>query len=498
MLFNSHIFLLLFLPAALLLWWQPLPTRARLLLLAGASYVFYAYWDWRFAFLMLGTTVVDYLAGRAIYASQEQKTKQRWLVLSLVFNLGMLAFFKYYDFFAASVNGALHGLGAPNLAPILHVVLPIGISFYIFESVTYTIDIYRGIARPAETFYHYAVFISIFPKLIAGPIIRYTDVEEQYRNLKSSIDWEMMHRGIWFFVFGLAKKLLIADLIAAQINPMFAHYGQLGLVTGWAALLGYTFQIYFDFSAYSDMAVGLGYMLGFQFPQNFNRPYMATSISDFWNRWHMTLSRWLRDYLFIPLGGSRCSVLKTARNLVITMFLGGLWHGANWTFVLWGLYHGALLAGYHGWRTLRQRSGLRVADERLTTGDPRRGPNTQYPIPNTQYLSAHFLSPWASRAFLFLLVALGWVLFRSPNFSAAVLHLRALAGLRGIHGSFEGGNPEQLWLLIGACAAWTVLIPEMWDLRPAPRRRWAVALAAVMIVCIAHLGAESPFLYFQF
>jgi len=467
MLFNSYVFLLVFLPIVLAVWWQPLGTRTRLISLAVASYVFYAYWDWRFAFLMFGTTVVDYVAGNTIDAATDRAQRRRWLILSLCFNLGMLGFFKYFDFFAGSANQVLASLGFRPALPILHVVLPIGISFYIFESLTYTIDIYRRIARPATSFYHYAVFISIFPKLIAGPIIRYTDVEEQYRHLRPRIDWEMMQRGIWFFVFGLGKKLLIADRLARNVDPILLHYDQLGFLNGWAAVLGYTFQLYFDFSAYSDMAVGLGFMLGFRFPQNFNRPYMATSISDFWSRWHMTLTRWLRDYVFLTLGGARGGIWKAGRNLVITMSLGGLWHGANWTFVVWGLYHGVLLAVYQGARAALQGRGLKV-------------------------------SPWLSRAFVFLLVAIGLAIFRSPDIHAGVIHLQALFGLRGFEGSFGPVNAQLLWLYIVFCILWTITVPEMWDMQPAPRRRWAVALAGVTVVCIANLGAESPFLYFQF
>jgi len=466
-LFNSYVFLLLFLPIVLLGWWSIRPTRERLVFLAVASYVFYGYWDWRFAFLMLGTTIVDYVAGKTIYAATDRGARRRWLVLSLVFNLGMLAFFKYFDFFTGSVNAVLEGLGLPGGLPILHVVLPIGISFYIFESLTYTIDIYRGIARPANSFYHYAVFISIFPKLIAGPIIRYTDVEEQYRHLRPCIDWEMMHRGIWFFVFGLVKKLLIADRLARNVDPILAHYDQLGFLSGWAALLGYSFQIYFDFSGYSDMAVGLGYMLGFRFPKNFNRPYIARNVSEFWERWHITLSRWLRDYLFIPLGGSRGSLAKTARNLFVTMFLGGLWHGANWTFVAWGLYHGALLAGYHGARTAWRGRGLRVP-------------------------------AWLCRVSIFLLVTLAWVLFRAPDIHAASVHFQALAGFRGLWGSFAHVSPALLGSYLVLCGLWTVTIPEMWDMDPKPRAVWALVHAVVALVCIANLGVESPFLYFQF
>jgi alginate O-acetyltransferase complex protein AlgI len=466
MLFNSYVFLLVFLPIVLCLWWRPFPTNVRLTLLAASSYVFYAYWDWRFAFLMMGTTLVDYWAGKTIDAAQDPRTRRAWLVISLCFNLGMLGFFKYYDFFAGSLDGALGWLGIPAPLPILHVVLPIGISFYIFESLTYTIDIYRRIAKPANSFYHYMVFISIFPKLIAGPIIRYTDVEAQYRVLPSRIDWDQMQRGIWFLVFGLMKKLLIADRLARNIDPMFAHYDSLALFSGWAAILGYSFQIYFDFSAYSDMAVGLGHMLGFRFPQNFNRPYISLNVSDFWERWHITLSRWLRDYLFIPLGGSRGTMAATARNLFITMFLGGLWHGANWTFVAWGLFHGSMLAAYH--------TGRRTIWSRLE------------------------VPPAVCRVFVFLLVTLAWVFFRAPDIHSAFHHFGALAGLHGIGGGYRTVKPPMIWTLVGFCALWTATVPEIWDMHPTPTRRWAVALATVAIVCLGQLGAESPFLYFQF
>jgi alginate O-acetyltransferase complex protein AlgI len=466
MLFNSYVFLLVFLPIVLFLWWRPFPTNVRLTLLAASSYVFYAYWDWRFAFLMMGTTLVDYWAGKTIDAAEDPGTRRRWLLASLCFNLGMLGFFKYYDFFAGSLATALGWVGIPAPLPILHVVLPIGISFYIFESLTYTIDIYRRIAKPANSFYHYMVFISIFPKLIAGPIIRYTDVEAQYRALPSKIDWDAMQRGIWFFVFGLSKKLLIADRLARNIDPMFAHYDTLALGSGWAAILGYSFQIYFDFSAYSDMAVGLGHMLGFRFPQNFNRPYISMNPSEFWERWHITLSRWLRDYLFIPLGGSRGSMAATARNLFITMFLGGLWHGANWTFVAWGLFHGTLLATYH--------TGRRSIWSRLA------------------------VPPIVCRMFVFLLVTLAWVFFRAPDIHSAFHHFSALAGLHGVGGGYRTVKPPMIWALVGFCALWTATVPEIWDMHPAPTRRWAVALATVAIVCLGQLGAESPFLYFQF
>jgi alginate O-acetyltransferase complex protein AlgI len=468
MLFNSTVFVLAFLPAVLFFWWRPLPTPARLLLLTAASYFFYCWWDWRFAFLMLGTTLVDYVAGRAIAGSAEPRTRKRWLLLSLVYNLGILAFFKYYDFFAASLNDAARVLGVQGgLLHVLHLVLPIGISFYLFESISYTVDIYRGRVRPAESLLHYALFISIFPKLIAGPIIRYADVEEQYRALSARLDPALLQRGIFFFVIGLTKKVLLADRLAAQVDPLFARQAGLGLLDGWGALLGFSLQLYLDFSAYSDMAVGLGLMLGFRFPQNFDRPYLAASISEFWSRWHMTLSRWLRDYLFIPLGGSREGPWKTVRNVLVVMLLGGLWHGASWTFVLWGLYHGLLLGAGHAARAW----------------------------PGARRLAWPAL---ASRAWVFLLVTLGWLLFRSESLPGAAQHLAALAGMHGWWNDRILENPNKLAATITLGGVWVAFVPEVWSVKLAPRRRWAVLLALLAVVCISQFDRASPFLYYQF
>jgi alginate O-acetyltransferase complex protein AlgI len=462
MLFNSYAFLLAFLPVALAGWWLIRGTPWRLAWLCGMSYLFYGYWDWRFVPLMAGTTLVDYFAGRAIAASTSRPRRTGLLVLSLTFNLGLLAFFKYAGFAARSLNSLAALVGQPGLLPVLDLLLPLGISFYIFESVSYTIDIYRGEAKPARSLLHYALFISIFPKLIAGPIIRYTDVEEQYRHLPEAPRHEQIWNGVLFCVIGMVKKVLIADSIAARIDPVLNAGAPGTLAMGWLTLAGYTLQIYFDFSGYSDMAVGLGFLLGFRFPQNFDRPYLARNISEFWSRWHMTLSRWLRDYLFIPLGGSHGGAALTVRNLFLTMFLGGLWHGASGMFVLWGLYHGALLAAYH-------------ATRRLTTV---------------------VLPAWLCRAAVCLAVAIGWVPFRSPDHQFAAAWYHSLVRFDAL------GSPTALGsafpLLLGLGAAWVLWVPEPWSMSLPPKRRVAVALATALTLCILHLGRQSPFLYFQF
>jgi alginate O-acetyltransferase complex protein AlgI len=345
LLFNSYDFVFLFFPIVFAVYWG-VTTRnrtARLLCLTLASYYFYAYWNYKFLALIIASTAIDYFVGPQIYAAQNPTARRAWLSVSLVSNLGGLAFFKYYNFATDSVNGLSALLGGGGLMPVLNIALPIGISFTAFESLSYTIDLYRGTVKPAKGFLALACFVAVFPRMIAGPIIRYAPFAPQMeRDPRTRDRFDDAVTGIYFFVVGLAKKVLVADVIASYINPQLFgdQYLALGLIGSWGVMLGYTFQLFFDFSGYSDMAVGLGKLLGFDLPQNFNSPYKATSIADFWQRWHITLSRWLRDYLYIPLGGSRVSQLATLRNLAITMVLGGLWHGANWTFVIWGAYHG--------------------------------------------------------------------------------------------------------------------------------------------------------------
>ena len=461
MLFNSYIFVFVFLPLALLGWWQLRHTKARLVFLTLASYLFYAWWDWRFLPLMIASTTVDYIAGQHIAGSEEPRTRKLWLVCSLSFNLTVLGFFKYYGFFARSVNAVAEQAGVIGFAPVLNIILPIGISFYTFNSMSYTIDIYRRIVRPAKSVLHFSTFVAMFPHLIAGPIVRYADIEDQFNDLKSRLPWHQASVGIYFFVMGMAKKLLIADQLAPQVNAYFAGPQGQGMGAAWIGALGYTFQLYFDFSGYSDMAVGLAHLLGIQFPQNFNSPYKAENIADFWRRWHMSLSTWLRDYLFIPLGGSRGSTLATARNLFITMFLGGLWHGANWTFVVWGLYHGVLLAGYH----LARKRGL---------------------VPGSAALS---------RALTFLAAVVGWVFFRSETLPKAGRILYAMVGGEGL------GSPHvthYYLALIALAAAISFFSPNTWEIRLEPKPRYAYLLALLLLFAILLLEKESPFLYFQF
>jgi alginate O-acetyltransferase complex protein AlgI len=465
-LFNSYAFALVFLPVVLAGWWGLRRGGERLAFLTLASYVFYAWWDFRFVPLMVLSTSADYFAGRAIASSRSASRRTVLLVLLLVFNLGLLAVFKYYDFFVGSLEGIARLLGYDPTWPLLRVALPVGISFYTFNSISYTIDIYRGRLSPARSFLEFSAFVAMFPHLVAGPIVRYADMGEQFQDLPHRPRAAEWVTGLWMFGLGLAKKVLIADMVArGVVDPLWQHAGSLDAAEAWLAALGYSVQIYFDFSGYSDMAVGLAFLLGFRFPQNFDSPYQSESISDFWRRWHMSLSFWLRDYLYIPLGGSRCTALLAARNLMLTMLLGGLWHGAAWTFVAWGAYHGVLLAG-HAW--LRRRGW----------------------VPGARPLAV---------AATFLSVLVGWVFFRSQSLGEALRFLGTMSGIR----QAEGGNlylVESPWTiaLMGGALAIVFLAPNSWEFRLPRTRLAAVLLALLVVVCLLRFAQPTPFLYFQF
>ncbi|MCE5272621.1 MBOAT family protein [bacterium] len=451
----------------LLFWWSIEKTRLRLLLLTVGSFIFYGYWDWRFTFLMLFSSMIDYVAGRQIFAARDRLVVRRfWFVAAMCANLSLLGFFKYYDFAVRSLNSLSVMSGGEPLLSLMNIILPVGISFYTFQSMSYTIDIYRGEIDPVDDFLTFACFVSMFPQLVAGPIVRFSEIEAQLRSIPKRLDRDYAKLGLYFFACGLVKKIFFADMVAEKIDPLLAQYWNLGFFGSWSAMLGYAFQIYFDFSGYSDMAVGLGYMLGFRFPMNFNSPYKAENISDFWNRWHITLSHWLRDYLYIPLGGNRHGRLATLRNLSITMFLGGLWHGAAWTFVIWGLYHGLLLICHN----LMRAAGLTSRSRAF------------------------------NRVFTFVCVLVGWVFFRSVSFGMAWQVLKSMTGLNG----FEPLDlvRHQLGLrliaMLGFMLVWVWRAPNTWEIEFKKIRIPAFIPALALVLCVLWLDKESPFLYFQF
>tara|TARA_R110002111_G_scaffold144910_2_gene211311 strand:- start:181114 stop:182514 length:1401 start_codon:yes stop_codon:yes gene_type:complete len=466
MLFNSYIFVLAFLPIVLLIWWSPvLNTRFRLISLVLASYTFYGWWDARFVALLFVSTVIDFKCGQLIHESVQKKRRLFWLIISLISNLGILGFFKYSGFFTRSINSLTAFIAGGGEIPVPDVILPAGISFYTFQTMSFSIDVYRRQARPTESFWHFAAYVSMFPQLIAGPIVRYTEIETQLRSIPDKIVHTQFSRGIYFFVAGMVQKVLLADLIAAAFEPLLENYQSLAFAGSWFCMLGYSCQLYFDFAGYSNMAVGLGLMLGFTFPQNFNSPYQARNISDFWRRWHMTLSNWLRDYLFKPLGGSQEGHFRTIRNLVVVMFLGGLWHGANWTFVVWGLYHGALLAAYFAIRSWKKIE----------------------------------LPSLVGQVTTFLFVLVGWVIFRSSDMEMCGNILASMIGLHGLYGSPEDWVVIQHSLPLLICLLIIVFcLPNTWNWNFKPRWQTAVMFGSLFTLCVIRFSAESPFLYFQF
>lgn len=342
MLFNSTIFLFLFLPISLTLYYVVKNRTYRNVVLFIVNIIFYAFGEPIYILLLFASITFNYFFGLLIHKSAERANRKKaFLIISVIVNLLLLVFFKYLMMIQDAIN-AFIGLCNGNQFEPLKIALPIGISFYTFQSLSYIIDIYKGTVEPQKNYINYGVYIAFFPQLIAGPIVRYSDVNFQLTNRVESV--EKFAEGIRTFIVGLAQKAILANYLAVITDNIFnSNVSAIGAGDAWIGILSYTLQIYFDFAGYSLMAIGLAKMFGFDFPQNFNRPYLATSIKDFWRRWHITLSSWLRDYLYIPLGGNRKGKARTYLNLIIVFALCGLWHGANWTFVVWGLFHGIFL-----------------------------------------------------------------------------------------------------------------------------------------------------------
>lgn len=316
--------------------------RDRIYLITISSYVFYGFWNSPFVLLLLISTIVDFNIGKLLFKAKDRNQRKLLLLVSLVVNLGMLFFFKYYNLFTETGISLLNLLGINWHLPLINVVLPVGISFYTFQTLSYTIDIYLKKIQPEKNIWNFAAFVSFFPQLVAGPILRAKEFLPQFKKNRS-FSWEIFYQGFFLIVFGLFKKMVIADNLAPFVERVYDNHFLISFSDAWISTLAFTFQIYMDFSGYSDIAIGLGLLLGFYIPDNFNSPYAAVSFSDFWRRWHISLSSWLRDYLYIPLGGNRKGELRTNLNLMITMLLGGLWHGAAWNFVIWGFMHGIYL-----------------------------------------------------------------------------------------------------------------------------------------------------------
>ncbi len=466
MVFSSHIFVFYFLPLALLIYYA-LPLKRNLFLLV-ASYAFYAWWNPTFTVLMFAATFVNYLCGLVIARSEARSSRAKAAVaVSAVASLGLLGFFKYFVFLQVNANRLIDLFGGESFN-VLWITLPVGISFYIFQSMSYPIDVYRGVSPPVRSFWDFACFVSLFPQLIAGPIVRYNTVAEQLVKRTHSVD--RFASGVALFILGFAKKVLLANSVAHAADAAFAAEAPLW-IDAWAGIAAYAFQIYFDFSGYSDMAIGLGRMLGFEFPRNFDSPYRSQSITEFWRRWHISLSTFLRDYLYIPLGGNRKGRRRTYVNLMIVMLLGGLWHGANWTFLCWGGFHGVMLA-------LERWNGKR---------------------------SFYHGCPRAVRiGFTFVLVLISWVFFRAESLPDALDYLGAMFGLVPA-GAGSMLLDAELYSRVRLIELFTCAVIAFGPVQAfdwVRRLSWSKAVVLLVLFVVSVLTmfhqAFNPFLYFQF
>jgi alginate O-acetyltransferase complex protein AlgI len=512
-LFNSYEFVFFYLPvvAIVFFWIAGISQRLAALWLTAASLFYYGWWNPKYVLLILASIGFNYCLGILIARARRDSgvTGRVWFLLAaaVIANLALLAYFKYANFFVENFNRmAGTGLGMAD------VILPLGISFFTFTQIVFLVDVYRGVAREYN-FVHYVLFVTYFPHLIAGPLLHHRQMMPQFDDPKTyRPDIGNVCVGLTVFTIGLCKKVLLADQFALFANPVFdvaAKGGELQLIEAWIGAIAYALQIYFDFSGYSDMAIGLSKMFNVELPVNFNSPYKATSVIEFWRRWHMTLSSFLRDYLYVPLGGNRHGIVRRHFNLMVTMLLGGLWHGASWTFVIWGGLHGAYLVINHAWRALCQRVQL-----------PR--------IPGGGILAG---------LATFVAVTAAWVLFRAEGLQSAILMLKGMAGLHGISlpAGFESLFPELTsygirfsgatplaklpmnmvpgWLTLGLMIVWALPNTQEWmgssaaAGSPGLQRSWkpwrpnmayALAFGLMFAVSVANFHKVSPFIYFQF
>lgn len=468
MLFNSFAFFAFF-AAVLAAYWHLRSAEGRKAFLVACSYLFYAAWDYRFCALLAGVTAVAYAGGLAIAARDDERHRRVIVAVCVTLLLGTLGTFKYAGFFIESFAGLMgaFGLGAPSAA--MQIILPVGISFYVFHAISYVVDVYRRQVSADHSPVDVALYIAFFPQLVAGPILRAAQFLPQMK-AERRLDAAAASEGVQLFVLGWCYKVVIADTLAEIADPVFAAPQHWKGAAHWIATLAYAGQIYFDFAGYSSMAIGAALLLGYRMPRNFAYPYSALSITEFWRRWHISLSTWLRDYLFIPLGGSRGDHALYYRNLMLTMVLGGLWHGASWNFVIWGAIHGAALVGHKIWLELRPHAGgslLRSAASLLLTQ---------------------------------AIVVVAWVFFRAQSLSDALLMLQGMAG----HTPSEAAKTYQpaLALVVLLPVAVDAVLGRWTDLRGAVTLRPVFSAAALGIIVAVllwlHPLANVPFIYFQF
>lgn len=470
MVFASITFLIYVLPLFLLAY-HIVPHKYKNGFILAFSIFFYSWGGPKFIFAILATTFIDFFLVNAMHNAKKKGDKKKFLILSLSINLGLLFYFKYCNFFVDNFNSVL-GLDI-HFAKI---ILPIGISFYTFESLTYVVDVYRGIHKPLKSFWHYQTYILLFPKLIAGPIVRYHDIADQITNREKNYTPETKLSGFLIFSIGLAKKVIIANTLGMQADAVFnLPVAQLDTAAAWVGAIAYTFQIYFDFSGYSDMAIGLCKIMGFRIPENFNNPYISTSITDFWRRWHITLGAWMKNYLYIPLGGNKGSSTKLYRNLFIVFLLSGLWHGASWNFVLWGAYH-----------------GLFLVLERLFLGNV-----------------FEKLGKFISIPITFIIVVTGWVLFRNDDLSYAFSVIKQMYSFNFVDGKFAMNNDFITMAVIALLISWFAITnktlafqQQLYGEKFSNNGKWMVVLSSIVLfyVSLSYVSALNfnPFIYFRF
>lgn len=473
MIFNSTTFLI-FLPLVFILYWslknKELVYQNALLLIA--SYVFYGWWDWRFLSLIVFSTIVDFITGKVISKSDSKRTKKAYLIISIISNLGLLAFFKYYNFFVSSFESMLADLGLSFDTWTLQIILPIGISFYTFQTLSYTIDIYKGKIKHTYNFLSFAVFVSFFPQLVAGPIERASHLLPQFHK-KRKFEYDNAINGLSLIAYGFFKKIVIADRLAIYVNAVFADINNANTISLTLGAVFFAFQIYADFSGYSLIARGVSKLLGFDLMVNFNRPYLATNIPDFWRRWHISLSTWFRDYVYIPLGGNRVSIVRNYYNLLIVFLVSGLWHGANWTFVVWGGLHGLYQVIY-------------LQSKRLFKFN----------------LQEHFILKMLNIIVVFSLVTFTWIFFRAENVHQAFEYIAKLVefdfSFNLVQICVEKG-PFNLLISIFAIILLyaSYLLPKSLEFK-SERQSILFITITILLIFLIGINGKAEFIYFQF
>lgn len=474
MVFSSTLFLLYFLPAFLVCYTLT-PKKGKNYTILLFSLLFYAWGAPKFIFLLVGSTIIDFYIVQSLHRATVKKKKKLLLACSIIMNVGLLVYFKYANFFVENVNELLGFVGAEPFSWTA-VLLPIGISFYTFQTLTYSIDVYRGIHKPLDKLTDYLLYIMSFPQMIAGPIVRFNSIADDI--ISREENYRTKVHGFVQFCLGLAKKVLIANVMAEQADLILNQpIAELNSSAVWIGMLAYTFQIYFDFSGYSDMAIGLGRMMGFTFPENFNSPYIAKNISEFWRRWHITLGSWMRDYLYIPLGGNRASKFRVYLNLWLVFLISGLWHGASWNFIIWGAFHGVFL----------------ILDRLFLV----------------KWLDT--LGTWPSRFITFLIVLIGWVFFRLESFNDATLAIKKMFSITELNTNLSTIPLFKTMLVIAIFfaafsgfkkgkAAENYLYNGTFLRNKSTSIAFVFAATLSLLICVSILSGSNfnPFIYFRF